>query len=263
MEHLMTRETRAARVALVGTGPGDPDLLTLKAHRLIGEADVVLHDRLVPGPIIDLVRRDAIVIETGKAGFGQAWRQDDINALMIAHVHAGRRVVRLKSGDPGIFGRLDEELDALEAAGITYDVVPGVTSACAAAATLGRSLTRRGRNSSFRMLTGHDVDGFAEQDWRALAKPGATAAVYMGVRAAKFLRGRLLMHGAYADTPVTVIENASRPEQTILASTLADMPEALAMSGITGPAMLLLGIAPRDAEAQAAGLHTELMERAL
>ena len=120
--------------------------------------------------------------------------------------------MRLKGGDPAVFGRLDEEIEALEAAGIAYAVVPGVTAASAAAAAIGQSLTRRGRNSSFRVLTGHDVDGFAEHDWRELARPGATAAVYMGVKAATFLRGRLLMHGAAADTPVTAVENASRPD---------------------------------------------------
>jgi uroporphyrin-III C-methyltransferase / precorrin-2 dehydrogenase / sirohydrochlorin ferrochelatase len=156
-------------------------------------------------------------------------------------------VVRLKGGDPAIFGRLDEEIAALETAGIGWSIVPGITSASASAAAIGQSLTRRGRNSSFRILTGHDVNGFAEQDWRDLAKPGATAAVYMGVKAATFVRGRLLMHGARADMPVTAVENATRPGQRVIATTLMDLPAALAAAAPSGPVMILLGLAPRAA----------------
>jgi uroporphyrin-III C-methyltransferase/precorrin-2 dehydrogenase/sirohydrochlorin ferrochelatase len=148
-------------VHLVGAGPGDPELLTLKARRLLHEADVVIHDRLVPPAILELARREATILEAGKTAFGASWRQADINALMVKHARAGATVVRLKGGDPAVFGRLDEEVEALEAAGVPYGIVPGVTSASAAAAAIGRSLTRRGRNSSFRVLTGHDVNGFA------------------------------------------------------------------------------------------------------
>ncbi|MCB1480442.1 MAG: uroporphyrinogen-III C-methyltransferase [Rhodobiaceae bacterium] len=255
--------SRAGRVVLVGSGPGDPDLLTVKAARLIGAADVVLHDRLVPQGILNLASGDAVVIETGKKGFGPSFAQGRINALMVAHALAGADVVRLKSGDPGIFGRLDEEIEALDAAGIAWEVVPGVTSASASAAAIGQSLTKRGRNSSFRILTGHDIDGFAEHDWRALAKPGATAAVYMGVRAATFLRGRMLMHGTRADLPVTIVENASREDQKIVSATLADFPESLKRAGITGPAVLLFGLAPRAAIAAVSDIHTEDLREAL
>jgi len=251
LEELLTdaieTRPRAGHVALIGAGPGDPDLLTVKARRLIHEADVVLHDRLVPQPILELARREAIVIETGKTGYGPSWQQDDINALMIEHAQEGAQVARLKSGDPGIFGRLDEELDALEEAGISFEVVPGITAASAAAASSGISLTKRGRNSSVRILTGRDVEGFAEQDWRELARPGAGAAIYMGVKAAAFLRGRLMMHGAAAETPVTVVENASRTDQKTIASTLLALPDTLAEAGIAGPAVLLYGMAPRKA----------------
>ena len=130
---------------------------------------MVVHDRLVPPAILELARREAEILEVGKTAFGPSWKQDDINALIVGHALKGRTVVRLKGGDPAVFGRLDEEVEALEAAGVPYGVVPGVTSASAAAAAIGRSLTRRGRNSSFRVLTGHDVNGFAEQDWRELA----------------------------------------------------------------------------------------------
>jgi uroporphyrin-III C-methyltransferase / precorrin-2 dehydrogenase / sirohydrochlorin ferrochelatase len=165
----------------------------------------------------------------------------------VRHALAGATVVRLKGGDPAVFGRLDEEVEALEAAGVPYGVVPGVTSASAAAAAIGQSLTRRGRNSSFRVLTGHDVDGFAEHDWRELAKPGATAAVYMGVKAATFVRGRLLMHGAAPNTPVTAVENASRPGQRVIATSLIELPSALEAAAPAGPVMILFGLEPRAA----------------
>jgi uroporphyrin-III C-methyltransferase/precorrin-2 dehydrogenase/sirohydrochlorin ferrochelatase len=159
-------------VHFVGAGPGDPELLTLRARKLLHEADVVIHDRLVPQAILELARREALILEVGKTGHGPSWKQEDINALIVEHAGAGATVVRLKGGDPAVFGRLDEEIEAVEAAGLGYGIVPGVTSASASAAAIGQSLTKRGRNSSFRILTGHDVNGFAEQDWRDLAKPG-------------------------------------------------------------------------------------------
>jgi len=238
---------RDGHVALIGAGPGDPDLLTVKARRLIHEADVVLHDRLVPQAILELARREAVIVETGKTGYGPSWGQEDINALMIEHAARGAQVARLKSGDPGIFGRLDDELDALDEAGISFEVVPGITAASAAAAASGISLTKRGRNSSIRFLTGRDVEGFAEHDWRELAKPGSGAAIYMGVKAASFLRGRLMMHGAEAETPVTAVENASRPDQKTITTTLLALPDALAAAGVAGPAVLLFGMTPRPA----------------
>ncbi|MEM9228077.1 MAG: siroheme synthase CysG [Pseudomonadota bacterium] len=252
------------RVWLVGTGPGDPELLTLKARRLLHEADVVIHDRLVPQPILELARREATVIEVGKTPYGPSWKQEDINALLVEHGKTSH-VVRLKSGDPGIFGRLDEEMDALEAAGIRFDIVPGITSATAAAASIGASLTRRGRNSGFRLLTGHDVKGFAEQEWRDLAKPGAVAAIYMGVKASTFLRGRLMMHGCAEDTPVTAVENASRADQRVIATKLINLPQALADAAPNGPVMLFLGLSPRAATrvVQEADLHPQVLAEAL
>jgi uroporphyrin-III C-methyltransferase / precorrin-2 dehydrogenase / sirohydrochlorin ferrochelatase len=238
---------RQGFVHLVGTGPGDPELMTLKARRLLHEADVVVHDRLVQAAILELARREATIVEVGKIAYGPSWKQADINALILRHAAAGATVVRLKGGDPAVFGRLDEEVEALEAAGVGYAIVPGVTSASAAAAAIGQSLTKRGRNSAFRILTGHDVDGFAEHDWRELAKPGATAAVYMGVKAATFVRGRLLMHGAPAETPVTAVENVSRPGQRVIATTLLELPAALAAAAPDGPVMILVGLAPRAA----------------
>ena len=240
------------RVSFVGAGPGDPELLTLKARARLHDADVIVHDRLVAPGVLELARREAAFVEVGKTPGGPSWAQADINAVLVAHAREGAHVVRLKSGDPGIYGRLDEEIDALEGAGIAWEVVPGVTAAVAAAAEIGRSLTRRGRNSAVTFATGQDSAGFAEHDWRALAAPGVTAAIYMGLRSARFIQGRLLLHGADAATPVTAVENASRPESRTVATTLGRLPAALAEAGVTGPAILFLGLAPRTAPAVAA-----------
>jgi len=147
--------------------------------------------------------------------------------LIVEHVARGAQVLRLKSGDPTVFGRLDEELEAIAAQDISYSIVPGITAASAAAAALGRSLTRRGRNSQLRVITGHDMAGYAEHDWRDLAKPDAVAAIYMGKTAARFIQGRLLMHGADPLTPVSIIENCSRPDQVIRSAPLNALTEAL------------------------------------
>ena len=229
----------------MGAGPGDPELLTVKARRALHEADVVIHDRLVSPEILELARREALIIDMGKEGFGPSTPQADIDAAIVAHARQGAQVVRLKSGDATIFGRLDEEIEACEAAGIGFTIVPGITSASAAVAAIGQSLTRRGRNSSVRFLTGQDVAGYADHDWRALARPGEVAAIYMGKRAARFLQGRLIMHGASADTPVTLVENASRPDQHILGTTLGGLTDAVS---VDGPALILLGLAPRAAQ---------------
>ena len=251
----LAQAPRPGRVDLVGAGPGDPELLTLRARRLLDQADVVIHDRLVPRAILDLARREAVFVPVGKEGFGPSTPQAEINAALIAHADAGAQVVRLKAGDATVFARLDEETEALDAAGIDWAVVPGITAASAAAAALGTSLTRRDRNSELRLLTGHDLKGFAEHDWRALAAPGAVAAIYMGKRAARFLQGRLLMHGATPDIPVTAVENASRPDQRIIPTRLDRLVTALDEAAPTGPVVLMLGLAPRRAEAALAELQ--------
>ncbi|MFN3291958.1 MAG: uroporphyrinogen-III C-methyltransferase [Gemmobacter sp.] len=243
----MTQPHAKSTVALVGAGPGNPDLLTLGALRALQAADVVVHDRLVGAAILDLIPETARRIDAGKEGFGPSTPQADIHAAMIDAARAGAFVVRLKAGDPGIFGRLEEELDALDAAGIPWTILPGLTAASAAAAALGQPLTARGRNGALTLLTAHDMQGFADQDWRALARPGAVAAIYMGKAAARFLQGRLMMHGAAPGTPVTLVENASRPEQRLHAATLATLPAAAA--ACAGPAVILWGLAPRAARA--------------
>ncbi|MGR3469245.1 MAG: siroheme synthase CysG, partial [Shimia sp.] len=234
---------REGFVTFVGAGPGDPELLTLKARKALDEAEVVLYDRLVPPAILELCRREATLVETGKTGFGQAMAQDDINALIVEHAQAGAQVVRLKSGDATVFGRLDEETTAL--GDIPFAVIPGITAASAAAASLGQSLTQRRRNSSLTLLTGHDMQGFADHDWRRLARKGEVAAIYMGKRAARFTQGRLMMFGADPATPVTVMTDISRPGQTTHATTLSELPQVAA--ALTGPAVIFLGLAPRAA----------------
>lgn len=247
LDNHLTRKAREGHVHFVGAGPGDPDLLTMKARRALDEADVVIYDRLISQPILELARREALMLDAGKEGFGPSMSQADINALIVKHVTAGAQVVRLKSGDATVFGRLDEEIDACDVAGAAWSIVPGITSASAAVAALGQSLTKRNRNSSVRFLTGHDMKGFADHDWAALARKGEVAAIYMGKKSARFIQGRLLMHGADRATPVTVIENASRPEQRILESTLATLPDDLNTAQMAGPALTFYGLAPRAA----------------
>lgn len=245
-DHL-ARKARAGHVAFVGGGPGDPELLTLKARKALDEADVVIYDRLITPEILELARREALMIDVGKEGFGPSTSQDHINALLVEHAQTGAQVVRLKSGDATVFGRLDEEIDAVDAHHIGWHIVPGITSASAAVATIGQSLTRRGRNASVRFLTGHDMKGFADHDWSALARPNEVAAIYMGKKSARFVQGRLLMHGADRATPVTIIENASRPDQRVLATTLVRLADDLTEASMSGPALTFLGLAPREA----------------
>jgi uroporphyrin-III C-methyltransferase len=245
-------------VVFVGAGPGDPDLLTIKALRALQAADVVIHDRLVSSDILDLSNPAARRLNAGKQGFGPAMSQDDINVLIVAHAVDGAHVVRLKGGDATVFGRLDEEIDAVTAAGIPWHVVPGITAASASVAAIGQSLTKRGRNAAVRFLTGHDMAGFADHDWRALARPGEVAAIYMGKKSARFIQGRLIMHGADRATPVTVIENASLPDQRVLSTTLDRLPADLAAAALTGPALTFLGLAPRAAETALSHSRQEL-----
>lgn len=263
LEAHLTAKPREAHVAFVGAGPGDPELLTLKARRLLDEADVVIHDRLVPQPILELARREALMINAGKEGFGPSKTQAEINALIVEHTQNGAQVVRLKGGDTAVFARLDEEIEACEAHGLSYSVVPGITAASASAAALGQSLTKRGRNTEARLVTGHDMEGYADHDWARLARSGEITAIYMGKKAARFIQGRLLMHGAAPETPVSVIENASLPSQRILSTTLVALPQDLANAGFSGPALTLLGLAPRAYEPSAQDPSQTLQEIAL
>jgi uroporphyrin-III C-methyltransferase/precorrin-2 dehydrogenase/sirohydrochlorin ferrochelatase len=255
-DHL-NKTARTGHIAFVGGGPGDPELLTLKARRALDEADVVIYDRLISPEILELARREATMIDVGKEGFGIHTPQEHINDLLVEHAKAGAQIVRLKSGDATVFGRLDEEIDAVDAHNIGWHIVPGITSASAAVAAIGQSLTKRGRNASVRFLTGHDMKGFADHDWSALARPNEVAAIYMGKKSARFVQGRLLMHGADRHTPVTIIENASRADQRVLETTLDALPAALSAADFSGPALTFLGLAPRAALAAAPSLKLE------
>lgn len=255
-QHLSAQE-RPGHVAFVGAGPGDPELLTLKARKALDAADVVIHDRLISPEILELARREAVLVNAGKEGFGPSMSQDDINELIIEHASNGAQVVRLKSGDPTVFGRLDEEIDACTDAQVTWHVVPGITAASASVATIGQSLTKRGRNGSVRFLTGHDMKGFADHDWRNLAQTGEVAAIYMGKKAARFIQGRLLMHGAAPATPITLIENASRADQRVIETTLGTLPKDLAAADLSGPALTLYGLAPRAAQSALSSLQQQ------
>lgn len=257
MQDVRTTGTKG-HVDFVGAGPGDPELLTLKALTAFEQADVVLHDRLISKPVLDIAGQSAALVDVGKVGFGPSWKQSDIDALLVEYALKGNRVVRLKSGDPTVFGRLDEEIEAVEAAGITWQIVPGITAASAAVAGIGQSLTQRGRNSSVRFLTGHDMKGFADHDWNALARAGSVAAIYMGKKSARFIQGRLIMHGADRATPVTLVENASRPNQRILATTLDQLPADLATAEMDGPALTFYGLAPREAVQAVTEFNKEL-----
>ncbi|MGI3211629.1 uroporphyrinogen-III C-methyltransferase [Roseovarius tibetensis] len=250
--------TSAGHVAFVGAGPGDPELLTIKALRALQAADVVIHDRLVSREVLALAAPAALRLCAGKQGFGPAMSQAEINALIVRHACTGAQVVRLKGGDPTVFGRLDEEIEAVTAADIGWHVVPGITAASASVAAIGQSLTKRGRNAAVRFLTGHDMKGYADHDWHALARPGEVAAIYMGKKSARFIQGRLIMHGADRATPVTIIENASRPDQRVLSSTLERLSADLVAADLTGPALTVLGLAPRAAEAALSQSRREL-----
>lgn len=234
-----------APVTFVGAGPGAADHLTLGALRALQQAEVVIHDRLVGPEVLALIPLHVTRIDMGKEGFGPSAAQADINATLVAQALTGKRVVRLKGGDCGIFGRLDEEIEALAAHDLPYAILPGLTSASVAAAAIGQSLTKRGRNRALRIVTGHDMQGFADQDWRGMAQAGEVTAIYMGKKSARYLQGRLMMHGADPATPVTAVENVSRPDQRIVAATLASLPDAVA--ALDGPAVLLYGLAPRQA----------------
>ncbi len=231
----------AGSVVLVGAGPGDPGLLTLHALRALQGADVVLHDRLVSAEILKLARREAELIEVGKGGRGHRVTQEHIHELMVEHALRGRRVVRLKGGDPFVFGRGGEELEHLVRHGIAFEVVPGVTAALACAAYAGVPLTHREHSGSIRFATAHCRESLEATDWRGLARGRETLAVYMGVATLDTLRQELIRHGRDPATPIAFIENGSRPEQRVIVGTLADAVTLAARHRLASPALLIVG----------------------
>ncbi|NKJ34664.1 uroporphyrin-III C-methyltransferase/precorrin-2 dehydrogenase/sirohydrochlorin ferrochelatase [Rhizobium sp. SG570] len=238
------------RVWLVGAGPGAEDLLTLRAQRVMMEADVIVYDALVPQAIVDMGRRDAERLSVGKRKGCHTKSQEEINDLLVQLGREGKRVVRLKSGDPLVYGRAGEEMAALRAAGIGYEIVPGITSAFAAAADFELPLTLRGVASSLVFTTGHDLTGDVLPDWASLAISGATIAVYMGRTVAASVAGRLMEAGLPADTTVAVIENASRRDRRLMHGTLKDLPDLEHRDELSGPVMVIIGEAVAGANFQ-------------
>ena len=250
---LQAAEKVEGHVWLVGAGPGAVDLLTLRAQRVMMEADVIVYDALVPQEIVDMGRRDAERLSVGKRKGCHSKSQEEINDLLVYLGREGKRVVRLKSGDPLVYGRAGEEMAALRAAGISYDVVPGITSAFAAAADFELPLTLRGVASSLVFTTGHDLTGDVLPDWASLAVSGATIAVYMGRTVAASVAERLMQAGLPAETTVAVIENASRSDRRLLHGILRDLPDLQHREELTGPVMVIIGDA-------VAGANFELSE---
>lgn len=230
-------------VSFVGSGPGDPELLTLKAVARLKAADAVLFDDLSAGPILAHARSGADLVAVGKRAGRPSPKQDHVSRLLVDYARTGARVVRLKSGDPAIFGRLEEEITALHAAGIAFEVIPGVTSATAAAAAALIPLTRRLSARRVQFVTGHDVAGALPEDLNlpALADPLATTVVFMPKRTFPALAARLIAHGLPADTPCLLAENVSRPDQTLIRSTMAELAQTLGGAPGDAPALILYG----------------------
>jgi uroporphyrin-III C-methyltransferase / precorrin-2 dehydrogenase / sirohydrochlorin ferrochelatase len=244
-QQLLARTSTAPRtqgeVTLVGAGPGDPELLTLKALRALQDADVILYDRLVPQGVLDMARRDAAQICVGKAAGSTGSTQEEINALLIEHALLGKRVVRLKGGDPFIFGRGGEELEALLEAQISFSVIPGVTAAAGCAAYAGIPLTHRDHAHSVTFVTAHaDKDG-REPDWRALARAGITAVFYMGLSRVEHIAAKLMAHGAAAALPAAVVAQGTLEDQRVIVGTLATIADATATANVQSPALLVVG----------------------
>ena len=234
-------------VSFVSSGPGDPELLTLKAVDRLARADAVLFDDLSAGPILAHAREGADLVGVGKRAGRASPKQDHVSRLLVDYAQTGARVVRLKSGDSGLFGRLEEEITALSAAGIGYEIIPGVPSACAAAAAAGIPLTRRLTARRVQFLTGADVTGgLPDQNMAALADPAATTVVFMGKRTFPALAGALLAAGLPADTPALLAEGISTPAQRIWRGTIATLVDALG-SASDAPALILYGPLAEDA----------------
>ncbi|MBB3288850.1 MULTISPECIES: siroheme synthase CysG [unclassified Rhizobium] len=240
-ELLQSSRDVEGRIWLVGAGPGAEDLLTLRAQRVMMEADVIVYDALVPQAIVDMGRRDAERLSVGKRKGCHSKSQEEINDLLVQLGREGKRVVRLKSGDPLVYGRAGEEMAALRAAGIGYEIVPGITSAFAAAADFELPLTLRGVASSLVFTTGHDLTGDVLPDWASLAVSGATIAVYMGRTVAASVAGRLMQAGLPPETTVAIIENASRRDRRLMHGVLRDLPDLEHLDELNGPVMVIIG----------------------
>jgi uroporphyrin-III C-methyltransferase / precorrin-2 dehydrogenase / sirohydrochlorin ferrochelatase len=230
-------------VTLVGAGPGDPELLTLRAVRALQSADVILFDDLVSREVLDFARREAKKLLVGKTGYAPSCKQDDINTQMVALAKQGKRVVRLKGGDPLIFARAGEEIAACREAGVAVDVVPGITAAQGAASRLGISLTGRGQSRRLQYVTGHARDGKLPDDidWDSLADPATTTVIYMPAKTLGALVAKAIEHGLDPQTPAVAIACATRPDEAVLAETVACLPGCLAEQSLPGPLLVMIG----------------------
>ena len=243
-------------VALVGAGPGDPELLTLRALRRLQQADVLVYDHLVDARVLALANPAAERLYVGKQASRHSVPQDGINALLVRHARRGLRVVRLKGGDPYVFGRGGEEAEYLAAHGVAFEVVPGITSASGAAAFAGIPLTHRDHAHAVTFVTGHLRDDGATLDWHALARPKQTLVVYMGLAALPRLAAELVAHGLPADTPAAAIERATTPQQRVVIATIATLAGAAARAGLQPPTLLVVGDVVRLRESLAGADET-------
>ncbi|WEK48012.1 MAG: uroporphyrinogen-III C-methyltransferase [Candidatus Andeanibacterium colombiense] len=235
----MEKQT-AGIVYLVGAGPGDPDLLTLRAARLLGEARLVVHDGLVDPKVLQLAHEDAKLVSVAKSRANHTMPQEEINALLVREALAGRDVVRLKGGDPLIFGRGGEEAEACRAAGVAVEIVPGISAASGAAAAAQIPLTHREGASIVSFVAGQ-CKGLSEQDWAGLAGKGRTLVIYMGVKTAPMIAEKLMGDGLAPDVPVAVVENANRAEMRVLRAPLAGLPDLVIARKVKSPALIIIG----------------------
>ena len=246
-------------VYLVGAGPGDPDLLTLRAARLIERASLIVHDGLVDPAILAMARRDARLICVAKQRARHTLPQEGINDLLVREALAGNDVVRLKGGDPFVFGRGGEELEACRAAGIAVEVVPGISSALGAAAAAQIPLTHR-RDASIVSFVAGQCKGLSEQNWAGLAGKGRTLVIFMGVKTAPQIAEKLMADGLAPDAPVAVIENATRSAMRVLRGPLAELPDLVEREGVRSPALIVIGEVTAAPEAQLTALAMEIAQ---
>ncbi|WBY17646.1 uroporphyrinogen-III C-methyltransferase [Erythrobacteraceae bacterium WH01K] len=231
---------KTGTIYLVGAGPGDPDLLTLRAARLIESASLIVHDGLVDRSILALARADATLVSVAKQRSKHTLPQDDINALLLREAKTGRDVVRLKGGDPLVFGRGGEEAEAARACGVPVEIVPGISAANGAAAAAQIALTHRDASSIVSFVAGQ-CKGLKDQDWAGLAGPGRTLVIYMGVKTAPQIAEKLMEDGLAPDMPVAVIENGARPEMRVLRGLLAGLPDLVESERVVSPALIVIG----------------------